>query len=374
MTCPITLATPALATRVVIARCATSRPRACAFGSFPGSLLPQRSALRTTTSTPLGRFTVAARASVSPQVTAELAAKATKAATASLGVASTMPVGLNAALASSYAFPAIWAFAAVPCCLAFLDPVYVFSVGYGLSVAAQATGIAAMLHASGVWVPAVLKMHLAGAVVYGVRLGAFLYHRSVTWTEWNARAKNAPEAKAQSFSQKLLVVALCSLLYAMMCSPMLWHAQVANVVPGSLMPVTYAALIIQWAGALLEAVADHQKSVYKKKLMMSAPGDALLSSDDTHHPWCDAGLYKTCRHPNYLGELVFWFGTFLAGVPAMATRGWWSFAPAFIGLAFIAKLMTSQCKKQDEKQKARYANDDAYDAWVNKSGSLFPKF
>ena len=83
-----------------------------------------------------------------------------------------MPVNLGAVLASSFAFPALWAFAAVPCCLAFLNPVYVFSVGYGLSVAAQAAGIAAMLHASGVWVPAALAAHLAGAVFYGVRLGA----------------------------------------------------------------------------------------------------------------------------------------------------------------------------------------------------------
>ena len=372
MTSPVTLSRPALAPRGIVARTATSKSRACAFGSLPRSLERRRAALFATTSTPLRRrFSVAASASASPQVSAELAAKATKAATATTSAASTMPASLGAALASSFAFPALWAFAAVPCCLAFVNPVYVFSVGYGLSVAAQAAGIAAMLHLSGVWVPAVLSLHLAGAVFYGVRLGAFLYHRSVTWTEWNARAKNAPEANAQSAPQKIGVVAACSLLYAMMCSPMLWHAQVANVVPGAWMPVTYAGLALQWAGALLEAVADHQKSAHKKK--KSAPGDALLSSDDTH-PWCDVGLYKTCRHPNYLGELVFWFGLFLAGVPAMATRGWWSFAPALLGLAFIAKLMTSQCLKQDEKQKARYENDDAYAAWVNKSGSLFPKF
>ena len=372
MTSPVTLSRPALAPRGIVARTATSKSRACAFGSLPRSLERRRAALFATTSTPLRRrFSVAASASASPQVSAELAAKATKAAITTTSVASTMPASLGAALASSCAFPALWAFAAVPCCLAFVNPVYVFSVGYGLSVAAQAAGIAAMLHLSGVWVPAVLSLHLAGAVFSGVRLGAFLYHRSVTWTEWNARAKNAPEANARSAPQKIGVVAACSLLYAMMCSPMLWHAQVANVVPGAWMPVTYAGLALQWAGALLEAVADHQKSAHKRK--KSAPGDALSSSDDVH-PWCDAGLYKTCRHPNYLGELVFWFGLFLAGVPAMATRGWWSFAPAVLGLAFIAKLMTSQCLKQDEKQKARYENDQAYAAWVNESGSLFPKF
>ena len=282
-----------------------------------------------------------------------------------------MPVNLGAVLASSFAFPALWAFAAVPCCLAFLNPVYVFSVGYGLSVAAQAAGIAAMLHASGVWVPAALHAHLAGAVFYGVRLGAFLYHRSVTWTEWNARAKNAPEAKAQSPAQKLGVIAACSLLYAMMCSPMLWHAQVANVVPGVWLPVTHAGLALQWSGALLEAVADHQKSAHKK-VLATTRGDASTAAP-ARNPWCDVGTYKTCRHPNYLGELMFWFGTFIAGVPAMATRGAWSFAPAALGLAFIAKLMTSQCAKQDEKQRARYEGDENYAAWTRATGSLFPK-
>ena len=279
-----------------------------------------------------------------------------------------MPVNLGAVLASSFAFPALWALAAVPCCLAFLNPVYVFSVGYGLSVAAQAGGIAAILHASGVWVPAALAAHLAGAVFYGVRLGAFLYHRSVTWTEWNARAKNAPEAKASTAAQKLGVIAACSLLYAMMCSPMLWHAQVANVVPGAWLPVTHVGLALQWSGALLESVADHQKSAHKKTF-----ANASDDEKETMNRWCDVGTYATCRHPNYLGELVFWFGLFLAGVPAMATRGWWSFAPATLGLAFIAKLMTSQCAKQDEKQKARYEGDENYAAWTRASGSLFPK-
>ena len=201
--------------------------------------------------------------------------------------------------------------------------------------------------------PAALAAHLAGAVFYGVRLGAFLYHRSVTWTEWNARAKNAPEAKASTAAQKLGVIAACSLLYAMMCSPMLWHAQVANVVPGALLPVTHVGLALQWSGALLESVADHQKSAHKKIVR-----ERVRRRERDDERMVRRRDDATCRHPNYLGELVFWFGLFLAGVPAMATRGWWSFAPATLGLAFIAKLMTPQCAKQDEKQKARYEGDE----------------
>jgi hypothetical protein len=69
----------------------------------------------------------------------------------------------------------------VPLRLGFINPVYVFSVGYGLAVAAQGAGLWALASASGVWIPALCAAHLAGAIFYGVRLGGFLYWRSVTW-------------------------------------------------------------------------------------------------------------------------------------------------------------------------------------------------
>ena len=271
-----------------------------------------------------------------------------------------LPATLGAVLASGYAFPATWACAAIPCCLGFLNPVYVFSVGYGLAVASAALGVLAMASASGAWIPALCLAHVFGAVVYGLRLGGFLYWRSVTWSEWGKRAQNAPEAKAKSIVAKIPVVLLCSLLYACMCSPILWHAKVANAIPGGYLPVVITGVGMQWLGAALEAVADHQKSAYK-------------ATDAGKTRWCDVGVYARCRHPNYLGELAFWFGTFLAGVPAMLVAGAGSFLPAALGLAFIAKLMTSQCGKQDEKQAGRYGEQKAYREWVANSGSLFPK-
>lgn len=301
------------------------------------------------------------------QSIAELAAAKTTKVVAAASVSAT-PLTFATVLASSMAFPVLWAFAAIPCCLAFINPIYVFSVGYGLSAASYAVGILAMLSASGVWVSGTLTAHLIGALLYGVRLGVFLYIRSITWTEWNKKAKNAPEAKAQSIPQKVLVITLCSLLYAAMCSPMLWHAQVANSISANLLPVIYFGLITQWVGFILESIADSQKSAHKRKM---ASIDSVYERSNTK--WCSTGVYEKCRHPNYLGEVLFWVGTFVAGVPAMSTKGWWSFAPAALGVGFILKLMTSQCVKQDEKQEARYGENEAYTTWVTNSGSLFPK-
>ena len=52
-------------------------------------------------------------------------------------------------------------------------------------------------------------------------------------------------------------------------------------------------VIIASIGLLIEAVADYQKSVFKK----SNPKGIMKT-----------GLWKYSRHPNYFGEAVFWWG------------------------------------------------------------------
>ena len=202
--------------------------------------------------------------------------------------------------------------------------------------------------------------HLAGAAFYGIRLGGFLYWRSKNWAEWGQRAKNAPEAKAQTVWAKIAVVGGCALLYAFMCSPMLWHVLSANVIPGYFQPVVAIGVAVLWAGALLEAVADHQKSSFK-------------FSEAGKNRWCDTGVYAKIRHPNYTGELMFWIGNFLAGLPGMWLSKVWPILPALLGLSFINYLMTTQAKGQDAKQAERYGDNAEYKAWVERTGSLFYK-
>ena len=112
-------------------------------------------------------------------------------------------------------------------------------------------------------------------------------------------AKKGAEAKATGFLKQTVVIALCSALYAMMTSPMLWHAQNANAMNAARYSVVVVVgLATQWAGVLLEAAADHQKYKFK-------------ATERGKTRWCDEGLYTRCRHPNYLGELLFWIGTYV---------------------------------------------------------------
>lgn len=267
---------------------------------------------------------------------------------------------MSAILSTHYALPALWVACAPAVALAYINPIYSFSIGYGLSILFASAFVHQALVASGTFVTTMLALHVAGGAAYGARLAAFLFYRSVTWDEWRERAKNAPEANAKSFAKQTLVIALCSALYAMMSSPMMWHAQNVNAVNAAKYAgVIAVGLALEWVGLILEAVADQQKFNYK-------------ATEEGKTKWCSKGLYKFCRHPNYLGEIMFWVGLYVAGFPAMLTRPI-TLVPSSLGLLFIVKLMTSAAKRGDKKQLEKYGEDNAaYKAWVESTCSLVP--
>ncbi|KAL3680351.1 hypothetical protein R1sor_023307 [Riccia sorocarpa] len=67
---------------------------------------------------------------------------------------------------------------------------------------------------------------------------------------------------------------------------------------------------IMWAvGMVIEAVADQSKLNFK-----SAP--------ENNGRWCDAGLWSWSRHPNYFGEMLLWWGVFVAATPVLSGGQW----------------------------------------------------
>jgi steroid 5-alpha reductase family enzyme len=67
------------------------------------------------------------------------------------------------------------------------------------------------------------------------------------------------------------------------------------------------ALVVTGGAILLETVADAQMRAFART---KEPGDIM-----------DQGLWGWCRHPNYLGELGFWWGLWLFAIAA--ADGWW---------------------------------------------------
>ncbi|KFK43981.1 hypothetical protein AALP_AA1G199300 [Arabis alpina] len=134
-------------------------------------------------------------------------------------------------------------------------------------------------------------------VIWGLRLGLFLLMRILNWGE----DRRFDEMRGNM--GKLVVF---------------WTLQAVWVWTVSL-PVTFVnasnggryfqpADVIGWtmwvAGFLIEATADQQKLSFK-------------NCPENKGRWCDVGIWKYSRHPNYFGEMLLWWGIFVASLPCL---------------------------------------------------------
>jgi steroid 5-alpha reductase family enzyme len=115
------------------------------------------------------------------------------------------------------------------------------------------------------------------------------------------------------------------------------------------------SLLIMAGGIGLEALADQQKSACKQE-----------------HPdrFCDTGIYRWVRCPNYLGEIIFWSGNFIAGIGAYTH--WLRWLISLIALACIILIMVGSTKRLERKQDERYGKLPAYQRYRTSVPVLFP--
>jgi len=83
-----------------------------------------------------------------------------------------------------------------------------------------------------------------------------------------------------------------------------------------------AAALVTGLAIAIETIADRQLRRY-----LRAPHD--------EHGVLDSGLWSRCRHPNYLGEILFWWGLFLFGVAAQPSWVFSFIGPLSITLLFV---------------------------------------
>jgi steroid 5-alpha reductase family enzyme len=82
---------------------------------------------------------------------------------------------------------------------------------------------------------------------------------------------------------------------------------VANASNEKLNGLDYLAVFVTVVAITFEAVADYQlRSEIQKK----------RRNDPDSMGGMDKGLWSLCRHPNYFGEVAFWFGLYLFGIAA----------------------------------------------------------
>jgi len=234
--------------------------------------------------------------------------------------------------------------------LGFKHVVYFVSLGYATSIAAQAIVMPFIywntLHG---WVLVQATLLLA----YGLRLGTFVTIREQAASYHNEQAENAArEAKVRD-PMKAAIWIIVSILYVLMFLPVLltMSAQAAEE-PLRLTPV---GVVLMAIGLVAEACADWQKSQFKK-----------------HNPshFCDVGLYRVVRFPNYFGEILFWFGVWISAISAYQSLLAWLLGS--LGFVCIAGIMIDSSRRLELEQTSRYGADPAYLAYARMTPILFP--
>ena len=102
----------------------------------------------------------------------------------------------------------------------------------------------------------------------------------------------------------------------------------------------WLGLIICIAAIVIEAVADEHLKIFSDK---KEKGELLTK-----------GLWAYSRHPNYLGEISFWYGLYFFSLAASQTSNdwfyWWTvFGPVIVTILFLAISIPMIEKKMMEK-------------------------
>jgi steroid 5-alpha reductase family enzyme len=99
----------------------------------------------------------------------------------------------------------------------------------------------------------------------------------------------------------------------------LWPALVTGTQPFGVLDGI--AAVITGGAIWLEARADKQLRQFR---LSKPPPEAIL----------DSGVWAYCRHPNYLGEIGFWWGLYAFALAASPTAGWAGAGAVAITLLF----------------------------------------
>ena len=241
---------------------------------------------------------------------------------------------------------------AVLCAVGFYKFVYFLSIGYGFAVAGGGIAILVMAlinpTAAPLWV---LLAQAALFLAYGIRLSGFLLVREIKSASYKKTFKEVSGEKRPPIFVLVAIWVSVTALYTAQVSPMLFRYD--NGSDDFIVPVI--GFVVSILGLVLEAVADNQKSAQKKERP-----DMVATK----------GLYKMCRCPNYLGEIIFWTGVFVSGVTTYAGVGQW--ITAVLAYICIVYIMFNGAQRLEKRQMARYGNDKEYNEYADKTPIIIP--
>ncbi len=243
---------------------------------------------------------------------------------------------------------ALFACAMVISAIGFYKYVYFISLGYGFSIAGLGV-LLLVLFGESLSLGTILCCALF--VLYGIRLGGYLLVREIQSSAYNAKMKTEiKDGKTMGFGIKCAIWVTCGLLYMLQVIPVFYRF--TNEKGTDVFSLVGAGVML--FGLIFESIADMQKQAQKKV---------------NPKRFCDKGLYKFVRCPNYLGEMIFWTGVLVSGANILKGGQW---VLALIGYTGIIFVMFSGARRLELRQNRTYGEDSEYQAYVKKVPIMVP--
>lgn len=248
--------------------------------------------------------------------------------------------------------PFMWAVtmvAALGCCMGFKSFVWFMSVGYGFAVMCIGLFhlVFGLINHSLTVATAIISILF---VIYGYRLGGYILKRELTNKEYKKTLDSTGSTKAMPIPVSLIMWGFFMWLYTAQTSALSYR--VINRAEDNVF--AYIGIVIMILAIIGEATADEQKSAAKKI---------------NPKRFCDTGLYRFCRCPNYFSEIVFWVGVTVSGIGAVQGKQW---IMVIIALAFITFVMYNSAQRLELRHEKTYGLDPEYQKYSDTVPLLFP--
>ena len=120
----------------------------------------------------------------------------------------------------------------------------------------------------------------------------------------------------------------------------------------------WLGLLIWVFGFLIEVVSDTQKNKFNKK---------------NKGAFIDVGLWKYIRHPNYLGEIIIWFGIFVISINYINSifTALSILSPIFV---FVLLRFLTGVPQLEQRGEEKWGKQEKYLKYKERTGILLPKF